>query len=293
MFATLLSVLDYRFSSVSSVSPSWISFSLTRSVGVGCGDKMILTLQLLLLLTLTIRTDFTAGHYLSKIAECSTSSAELSDVELIYANYFNKDLLVQYNSSVGKAVGFGDFGVNLADAWNNGPALQLLQGELDRYCRYNLQLDFETILSKTVLPKIRLRSEQEAVPGRPAILMCSAYNFYPRAIDVYWLRNNKKLTTDSVFIEDMANGDWTYQIHSHLEYTPKSGEQISCVVDHVSSDQPIIYDWDPSLPDSEKGKIAAGAAGVMLGFVFAIAGFVYYKRKSSSMCKEEGGYIID
>ena len=102
-------------------------------------------------------------------------------------------------------------------------------------------------LLSAVLPEIHLRSEQEAVAGRSAILMCSAYNFYPRDINIYWLKNNKKVTTDSVFIEEMANGDWTYQVHSHLEYKPKSGEQISCVVDHASSMEPIITDWGENI----------------------------------------------
>ncbi|XP_036416763.1 SLA class II histocompatibility antigen, DQ haplotype C beta chain-like [Colossoma macropomum] len=241
---------------------------------------MLLSLQLLLLLTLSIRTDVIAGYYMSSIAECTTSSSDLSDVEFVYTDYFNKAPHLQFNSTVGKVVGFSDFGKILADKWNDSPVLLELQAELDRFCKHNLQIDFGTILGKTVLPEIHLRSEQEAVAGRSAILMCSAYNFYPRDINIYWLKNNKKVTTDSIFIEEMANGDWTYQVHSHLEYKPKSGEKISCVVDHASSMEPIITDWDPSLPDSEKGKIAAGAAGVVLGIVMAVGGFVYYKRKS-------------
>ena len=96
-------------------------------------------------------------------------------------------------------------------------------------------------------PKIWLRSEQEARGDHPAMLLCSAYDFYPPAIEVYWLRDGEKVTTDVVYTEEMADGDWYYQIHSHLEYTPKSGEKISCVVEHVSFSEPVVYDWGENL----------------------------------------------
>ncbi|XP_036416760.1 beta-2-microglobulin-like [Colossoma macropomum] len=164
--------------------------------------------------------------------------------------------------------------------WNNGPELQREKGELDRYCKDNLQFDYSHILEKTVKPMIRLRSEKQASEGRPAILMCSAYNFYPPAIDVYWLRDGKKVTSDVVSTEEMADGDWYHQVHSHLEYMPTSGEKISCVVEHASSKEPIIYNWDGSFPDYGRSKIIIGASGFVLGIILSTAGFIYYKKKS-------------
>uniref|UniRef100_A0A3Q3FYP8 Uncharacterized protein n=1 Tax=Labrus bergylta TaxID=56723 RepID=A0A3Q3FYP8_9LABR len=73
---------------------------------------------------------------------------------------------------------------------------------------------------------------------------------------------------------------WYYQIHSHLEYTPRSGEKISCVVDHVSLDKPLVNVWDPSMPESERNKIAIGASGLILGLILSLAGFIYYKSKT-------------
>lgn len=86
-------------------------------------------------------------------------------------------------------------------------------------------------------------SEHKASGDQPAMLMCSAYDFYPAAIDIYWLRDGKKETGGVTKTDEMSEGDWYYQIHSHLQYTPKSGEKISCVVEHVSSNKPMIYDW--------------------------------------------------
>ncbi|XP_035392015.1 rano class II histocompatibility antigen, A beta chain-like [Electrophorus electricus] len=124
-------------------------------------------------------------------------------------------------------------------------------------------------------------SLKQASGSQPAMLMYSAYNFYPKKIKVSWLRDGEPVTSDVTATEELADGDWYYQIHSHLEYTPKSGEKISCVVEHASFQKPMVYDWDPTLPESERNKVAIGASGLVLGIILSAAGFIYYKRKSS------------
>ncbi|KAL6456316.1 hypothetical protein MHYP_G00348590 [Metynnis hypsauchen] len=216
-----------------------------------------------------------------RTAECITSSSDLTDVEFIDTYYFNKDPVYRFNSTVGEFVGFTELGVKNAERFNKGPQVQQERGELDRYCKPSLPIFFTNILDKTVKPRIKLVAEKQASGGHPAMLMCSAYNFYPPVIDVYWLRDGQKVTGDMTSTEEMADGDWYYQIHSHLEYMPSSGEKISCVVEHASSKEPIIYDWDGSLPESEKNKIAIGTSGLVLGIILTAAGFLYYKKKSS------------
>ncbi|KAL6456320.1 hypothetical protein MHYP_G00348630 [Metynnis hypsauchen] len=239
---------------------------------------MLLSLQLLFLLTLTIRTD---GYFLYVTDECITSSSDLTDVEYIYTYHFNKDPVIRFNSTVGEFVGFSALGMRTAEMFNKGPQVQQRRAEVERYCKRNLEIDFSIVLEKTVKPKIKLVAEKQASGGHPAMLMCSAYNFYPPVIDVYWLKDGRKVTTDVTSTEEMADGDWYYQIHSHLEYTPSSGEKISCVVEHASSKNPIIFEWGGSLPESEKNKIAIGASGLALGIILTAAGFLYYKKKSS------------
>ncbi|KAI4880979.1 hypothetical protein NFI96_013660, partial [Prochilodus magdalenae] len=245
---------------------------------VGAKDNMLLIVQLLLLLALTGRTD---GYHHYSIDECITSSEDLKDAEYIRTYYFNKEAYIRFNSTVGKHVGYTDYGVHNAESFNRGPQLQQERGELERYCKPNLRIDFSGTLSKSVKPKVKLSSEQEASGDHPALLMCSAYGFYPRAIEVYWLRDGIKETSDVISTEEMADGNWYYQVHSHLEHTPKSGERISCVVEHVSSDKPMIYHWDSSVKESDKNKIAIGTSGLVLGIVLFAAGFIYYKKKSS------------
>ncbi|KAI4885693.1 hypothetical protein NFI96_030418, partial [Prochilodus magdalenae] len=221
------------------------------------------------------------GYNLYTTTDCIASSEDLSDVEYISTYYFNKDPYIRFNSTVGKFVGYTELGVKIAERWNSGPEVQRERGELDRYCKNNLPLEFSHILDKSVRPSVHLVPEEHCSEGHPAMLTCSVYGFYPPAIDVNWLKDGVKVTSGVVTSGVMPNGDWYYQIHSHLEYTPKSGEKISCVVEHVSSDKPMIYDWDPSLPKSERNKIIIGAAGLVLGIVLAIAGYIYYNMKPS------------
>ncbi|KAM6979704.1 HLA class II histocompatibility antigen, DQ beta 1 chain-like [Aplochiton taeniatus] len=147
--------------------------------------------------------------------------------------------------------------------------------------RFNSTVGVFVGYTKFVKPYVRLSSVTPSSGRHSVMLVCSAYDFFPKQITVKWMRDGQPLTSDVTSTEEMANGDWYYQIHSHLEHTPKSGEKISCVVEHPSLEKPIVKDWDPSMPESERNKIAIGASGLVLGLVLALAGFLYYKRKAS------------
>ena len=53
------------------------------------------------------------------------------------------------------------------------------------------------------------------------MLQCSSYNFYPKAIFVTWLRDGEETTSDVISYTELSDGDWYYQYHSYLEYTPR------------------------------------------------------------------------
>lgn len=53
------------------------------------------------------------------------------------------------------------------------------------------------------------------------MLVCSVYNFYPKLIKVSWRRDGQEVTTGVTSTDELADGDWYYQVHSHLEFTPR------------------------------------------------------------------------
>uniref|UniRef100_A0A673L4L2 H-2 class II histocompatibility antigen, I-E beta chain-like n=1 Tax=Sinocyclocheilus rhinocerous TaxID=307959 RepID=A0A673L4L2_9TELE len=204
---------------------------------------------------------YSDGYYWSRWNKCIHGSRDFSDMVFVDNYIFNKDVYIQFNSTVGEYVGYTAHGVYNADLWNKDTnILQQERAEVDRYCKHNAELYQSAIADKTVPPKVKLSSVTQAGGRHPAVLMCSAYRFYPHGIKVSWMRDGAVVKTDVTSTEEMPNGDWYYQIHSHLEYTPKSGEKISCAVDHAGLTKPIIIDWDPSLPESERNKIAIGAS---------------------------------
>lgn len=67
----------------------------------------------------------------------------------------------------------------------------------------------------------------------------TAYN----KIKVMWLQNGQELTSAVTFSEVMPDGVWYHQINSYLAYIPTPGEQISCMVKHLSLSEPVLQVW--------------------------------------------------
>ncbi|XP_070710374.1 H-2 class II histocompatibility antigen, E-S beta chain-like [Pempheris klunzingeri] len=218
-------------------------------------------------------------HYL--VDNCDFSSTELKDIEFTRSVYLNKDVFAQFSSSVGKFVGFTELGIKNAEYWNNDTSyLAQMKAQKETYCQPNIGIDYQSALSKSVKPYVVLSSMTPPAGKHPSMLVCSVYDFYPKLITVKWFRDGQEVTSDVTSTDELADADWFYQIHSHLEYTPKSGEKISCVVEHASLKEPLVTDWDPSMPESERNKVAIGASGLILGLILSLAGFIYYKRKA-------------
>ncbi|XP_060787127.1 DLA class II histocompatibility antigen, DR-1 beta chain-like [Neoarius graeffei] len=200
---------------------------------------------LLLLLPAILHT--ANGHSEAVPFRCLWSSDGLSDMELIESYIFNKIKYMEYNSTVGKFVGYTQIGIKNAERFNNDTALlQARKAAVDGVCKHNAQIYYSNILSKAVEPQVEVTLVKKSDGTHPARLMCSAYSFYPPKIEVTWLRNGKEIEGGVTSTEEMADGDWYYQIHSHLEYMPESGEEISCVVQHASFQKPMVYKWGES-----------------------------------------------
>ncbi|XP_065326061.1 H-2 class II histocompatibility antigen, E-S beta chain-like [Pelmatolapia mariae] len=203
------------------------------------------------------------GYEYYTSSRCLFNSTELQDIEYIRSYYYNRIEYVRFDSSVGKFVGYTEYGVREADQWNNDPGqLAFMRAQKETYCKQNVDFWYQSVLTKSVKPSVRLHSIPP-VDLRPAILVCSVYDFYPKQISVSWLRNGQEVSPDITPTVEFANAD-----------TPRSGEKISCMVEHSSLEEPVVTDWVPCMSESKKMMIV-GAFGLILGLVFFLAGVIY------------------
>uniref|UniRef100_A0A3Q1GAY7 H-2 class II histocompatibility antigen, A-F beta chain-like n=1 Tax=Acanthochromis polyacanthus TaxID=80966 RepID=A0A3Q1GAY7_9TELE len=122
------------------------------------------------------------------------------------------------------------------------------------------------------MPYVVLHTTAPPPKQDPAVLVCSVYDFYPKQIKVSWFRDEQEVTSGVSSTGVMENGDWYYQIHSRLEYTPRNGEKIACVVEHASLKGPLRTYWGKYL-----SVCLSVSSALILGLVFGLAGFIYYR----------------
>ncbi|XP_028983758.1 rano class II histocompatibility antigen, A beta chain-like isoform X2 [Betta splendens] len=239
-----------------------------------CSTHRCLTRFLLLLLFSTAGALY--GH---AVVHCVFTSTDGHDAVYLEDYYFNKLLIGQYNSSVGKMVGYTEIGKEFADSLNkNQENVKLLQWKTKR-CKAEVPLVIKSLLNP-VEPYVLLRSVKAATSEHPGVLICSVYNFYPKQINVTWLSDGKEITSGVTSTDEMSNGNWLYQIHSHLEYKPREGEKITCMVEHASFKQPKLVDWETAT-DPGMIQFALGISGLVSGLVLFIFALIYYKQKKT------------
>uniref|UniRef100_A0A8C6U797 Ig-like domain-containing protein n=1 Tax=Neogobius melanostomus TaxID=47308 RepID=A0A8C6U797_9GOBI len=206
-------------------------------------------------------------HTFSNTFRCVFNSTDPNDIQYIISGWFNKLELFRFDSKLGRFVGYTEFGVKVAQNANNNTAyLEQLRHDKYRVCVYNIDFWYNCILSKSVTFRSVSLIHTTPSGGSERVLVCSVYGFYPKDITVTWTNNNQQITTGVINSETMPDRDWTYQLHTHLEYSPST---ISCVVEHISLKEPIVLDY-----------VAIGASGLVLGLVLSLAGFIYYRHKS-------------
>uniref|UniRef100_A0AAX7TEA5 Ig-like domain-containing protein n=1 Tax=Astatotilapia calliptera TaxID=8154 RepID=A0AAX7TEA5_ASTCA len=223
------------------------------------------------------------GYEYYTSSRCLFNSTELRDIAYIRSYYYNRMEYVRFDSSVGKFVGYTEYGVREAEYFNKDPGqLASMRAQKEAYCTPNIDLWYRSVLTKSAKPFVRLHWTKPPIDHHPAILACSVYDFYPKYIKVSWLRNGQEVTSNTTTTDELPDADWFYQTHSYLEYTPRSGEKISCMVEHASLERPLVTDWVPSMSESKKLMIV-GAFGLILGLLFFLAGVIYTR-----MCSRDG-----
>ncbi|KAK9514281.1 hypothetical protein VZT92_027758 [Zoarces viviparus] len=156
------------------------------------------------------------------------------------------------DSRVGKYVGFGEYDMRNA-AHYNSQAWKMAESkrQVETLCRYDARLFRRSTLDRLVPPVVK-------------------------EVRVSWLRDGAEVDADVSSTDTLADGDWSFQLHSYLELTPRRGERVSCRVDHSSLRTSLEVDWDTSSLDAKYLKMTVGIICFFLGFTAAAGGAAYY-----------------
>ncbi|MCJ8735475.1 hypothetical protein PDJAM_G00247620 [Pangasius djambal] len=223
------------------------------------------------------------GYYGQRHFQCYYTH-DLNTIEFIHSWHFNKVEYLRYNSTTDKYTGYTDYGVIQAAALNQDPK-NSLYSTVYTFCKDRSD-KYATNVLKRVKPEVTVRSLRSASDNLPAVLMCTVYDYHPKGVKVSWLRDGKVVSEGVSSTNELSNGDWYYQIHTYLEYVPRPGENISCMVEHESLTQPHIHTWEPPLPVAERNKLIIGIFLLVLGIFLTIIGFLYYMLRAKGQYRE-------
>uniref|UniRef100_V9L9J1 MHC class IIB antigen n=1 Tax=Callorhinchus milii TaxID=7868 RepID=V9L9J1_CALMI len=198
---------------------------------------------------------------------------------------YNKQVIAYYDFNQRKYIANKQWTKPSVDTWNQQAEETYQEGI--RVCENNAQIFDRIVLTRLEKPTVTIRPKQSAHTGH--LLTCYVTDFYPKEIEVTWRRNGHVVNGDQVSTSLMANGDWTYQIHKVLQYSPESGDHYSCHVHHKSLDSDIDHPWVPEgMPESERIRIIVGALGFAFGFVVLLAGVILRLRNAKAILDASG-----
>ncbi|KAJ0060556.1 hypothetical protein NL108_016022 [Boleophthalmus pectinirostris] len=237
----------------------------------------------LLLLRLT-----TADGFLIYGTElCRFNSSDLKDIEYVYSLYYNHVAFLRFSSRLDWYTGYTEFGLHEARIANNDTdRLNRRRVMKERYCLQHVQLWYKNVLNRTVAPEAVLTS---SLPpgGSQRIFTCSAFNFFPRNISISWTINEEPPSSEVSSSDTFPNGDWLYQAHSQLSYAPRSGDRVSCWVEHAALKDALEVPWEP-LSHGDRNKMVMGISGSVLGLVLGLSG-ILYNCKTRPDCSRDSG----
>ncbi|KAF7235136.1 HLA class II histocompatibility antigen, DP beta 1 chain [Varanus komodoensis] len=134
-----------------------------------------------------------------------------------------------------------------------------------------------------VQPAVTISPTKDDPLSPRTLLLCTAASFYPREIEVRWLKNGRRATEGVFYGEELHNGDWTYQTQVMLEDTPQRRDVYACQVEHASLETPITVQWEPRTSESARSKVWTGVVGALLGVVYLAVGLSLYLRSKKEM----------
>uniref|UniRef100_A0ABM5FEZ6 Class I histocompatibility antigen, F10 alpha chain-like isoform X2 n=1 Tax=Pogona vitticeps TaxID=103695 RepID=A0ABM5FEZ6_9SAUR len=165
------------------------------------------------------------------------------------------------------------------EKWEKDPAFAQRQKEyLEEICiewlQRHLEYGKESLLRRD--PPVGKVTRKEGYDDRET-LVCQAYGFYPKEIDVTWRKEGEVLQEGTFHRSVAPNPDGTYHAWLSIEIDPKERNWYRCHVDHASLGEPLVLAWEA--PASNLGLLIGCVIAALLLIVAGIAGGWFYTKK--------------
>ncbi|KAK6469110.1 major histocompatibility complex class I-related gene protein-like [Huso huso] len=144
-----------------------------------------------------------------------------------------------------------------------------------------LHCEMET-LQRKVHPAVTLM-QRKARESAGTDVICHVTGFYPREVEVNWIRDGEALLEEGVWSgEVLPNEDRTYQLRKILTVSPEDQKKhsYSCQVDHASLDEKMDVKWVPEAA-LNMGFVAAGVLAALGLIIAVIIGALIWKKRAS------------
>ncbi|XP_074826702.1 major histocompatibility complex class I-related protein 1-like isoform X2 [Natator depressus] len=158
-----------------------------------------------------------------------------------------------------------------------------LEGTCIEWLGKYLEYGKET-LQRREPPRVQV-SDRPSQVGGLTTLSCRVHGFYPRNVDVVWLKKGVAMPQETNKWGVVPSGDGTYQTRATIEIDPSSETDYTCCVEHPSLTEDLRVPWTPK---SNVMLIVGIVIGVLV-LVAAVAGAVVFLRKKKDGYKAAAG----
>eukprot|EP00079_Xenopus_tropicalis_P038673 XP_017952444.1 PREDICTED: zinc-alpha-2-glycoprotein-like [Xenopus tropicalis] len=141
-----------------------------------------------------------------------------------------------------------------------------------------------TDLERKVPPKVKV-SSSESESGTK--LHCRVYGFYPRDVEVKWIKNGRDEIHSEEAAQILPNPDGTYQIRVSVGVTPEGGATYSCHIDHSSLEKTLVIPFEPN--KRSHFYIIPVAWLLLLLLLIILGALIYRKRMAKGQENFRGG----
>ncbi|XP_015262568.1 PREDICTED: major histocompatibility complex class I-related gene protein-like [Gekko japonicus] len=158
-----------------------------------------------------------------------------------------------------------------------------LEGECVEWLRRYLGYGKETLL-RTEAPVTRV-ARKKGYDGQET-LFCQLYGFYPKDIEVTWMKDGEDRKSETMTGGVVPNSDGTYHTWLSIEVDPKEKGRYRCRVEHDSLLEPLDLAWE------EPASNLLLIVGVLIGVLSALllgAGVAFYRRQHH---RPDGDYAL-